>query len=1033
MKRRYVILALLLLLVGVGGKVLDHFLSISSLPPPPLPTVRRDAMQFEAAAPEVIDPSKSLRLAIGSLGLPDDTQNARLGDLILTELTSTRGLELVERREMDLVLREAELSLSGIVRAKDAVHAGRLLHADWFLLGTLSTAANNSNAIVARIVDAHTGIMRDIQVFQNQSSTQLAAQLAGFVKDCRHGAGISNPHEYLAIGTFSDVSVNNRLPNLPSQLGAQLAAAYRGSHVTVLEREHMDTLFKEAELDLAGLADDSGGGLLPKLQSAFWLVNGYYQSYERGGFQVELSMRVQRIFGSGTNFAIRAAAGDSLFAIVKSNLDAVLAKPSTLRVPTRVTEIKSQIFAGNELAGIKDPSSPVPPMPVFDFVEPARSIIQRNLDQAIQAYQTALLLDPTNRQARVGLGFCLSNPLIVRLNDARELYRQVMEGGVRDHWGNLAQNLLVATFIDGIASSGFTSMSLEEKVHWWNRAASQSTNQSAAEFYKAKARDAERDLAIRQDTGTNVEALAEERLLQKLHDNIPSTRYMADFLKVFGTDSATGVERLNALLPRIKAAASNSYPCALASLVTFQTDTNSPVISEFESVLDWYIEHPQAVPKVLTTTFWSYARETAYGWTITNKDYDLSIKILKARMRFDPPPVGGFGYNGDDEDVNKMSLGFLYLATQKWNEALGIFESWSNCPVYMGNSGLWGGPFTLIRTSKTANYCRKQLGLAETQDPREFELQDTGLCFCEPRDDDSALLTSGTFATTTDSLWLGKPGRLIRFTFDLRTNLVVDLPVDAPAPTTALCFGPAKVWVGTGAGLVEYDKATGQCRVLTETNGLLMNYVAALKLIGDTLWMGFGRGGGGGIGKLDLASGRFISFAGSILNGDTGSRTSRGTVRSLAAGPGGDLYAMTPDAGVIRHRMAADDWQTLPSLDGDYCLASDSDHLLAGGRRNYNYKAGDFGVFTFDFKGDKWKAFPRMVQFPSQTVSTICVDGNNLWVGGMGYVVLLDPTNEKVLRFSYIRCRQVDRIEVGRGYIWAQFDRHLYRASLHDN
>jgi len=48
----------------------------------------------------------------------------------------------------------------------------------------------------------------------------------------------------------------------------------------------------------------------------------------------------------------------------------------------------------------------------------------------------------------------------------------------------------------------------------------------------------------------------------------------------------------------------------------------------------------------------------------------------------------------------------------------------------------------------------------------------------------------------------------------------------------------------------------------------------------------------------------------------------------------------------------------------------------------------------------------------------------------MGFIVLPDPANENVLRFSCITCRHVDRIEVGGGYVGAQFDRHLFRAPL---
>jgi hypothetical protein len=65
-------------------------------------------------------------------------------------------------------------------------------------------------------------------------------------------------------------------------------------------------------------------------------------------------------------------------------------------------------------------------------------------------------------------------------------------------------------------------------------------------------------------------------------------------------------------------------------------------------------------------------------------------------------------------------------------------------------------------------------------------------------------------------------------------------------------------------------------------------------------------------------------------------------------------------------------------------------------------------------------------------VSALTLDDTDLWVGGMGYIALVDPKENRVRKFAYIRARQVDQIQVGGGYVWAQFDGHLYRAPLAD-
>src|SRR2546422_265700 len=69
-------------------------------------------------APVSIPLSRSIRLAVGSLGLATDSQNLELADLLTAELSAARGLELVDRASLDKVLREMEMNLSGLVRAK---------------------------------------------------------------------------------------------------------------------------------------------------------------------------------------------------------------------------------------------------------------------------------------------------------------------------------------------------------------------------------------------------------------------------------------------------------------------------------------------------------------------------------------------------------------------------------------------------------------------------------------------------------------------------------------------------------------------------------------------------------------------------------------------------------------------------------------------------------------------------------------------------------------------------------------------------
>ena len=339
--------------------------------------------------------------------------------------------------------------------------------------------------------------------------------------------------------------------------------------------------------------------------------------------------------------------------------------------------------------------------------------------------------------------------------------------------------------------------------------------------------------------------------------------------------------------------------------------------------------------------------------------------------------------------------------------------------------------------------------------------------------------------TDDDGLWVGIDGRLLHLDFDLRTNLDVQLPVDNAVPITALCLTLSKVWIGTrGAGLVEYDKASHQCRRLTETNGLVMDDLASLEANGDSLWIGYGGSTGGGLGLLDLRSEKLTSFMPSLnpgLSPRTGEDPPRDEINSLVAGDDGDILASA--GGVVRQFHAAHDvWGTLPMVTFQRvgCFSAVSGHLVEGGgiimteieisskptrtsptnqitktrlivsneeehritesfktNKVYQwislYSSGNIKprgtVAIQNLRDHRWEIVQDPDGIPNPP-TTMTLDGNNLWVGGEGAIALVDLTSGKVRKFSHISAESVDRIQIGGGYVWAQFDWHLYRAPL---
>ena len=115
------------------------------------------------------------------------------------------------------------------------------------------------------------------------------------------------------------------------------------------------------------------------------------------------------------------------------------------------------------------------------------------------------------------------------------------------------------------------------------------------------------------------------------------------------------------------------------------------------------------------------------------------------------------------------------------------------------------------------------------------------------------------------------------------------------------------------------------------------------------------------------------------------------------------------------------------------CLAADAEHLYCGHFAQVNLpRTGSFGVNVVYLHDGQCRPLNITGPFLPESVSALATDGNDLWVGGMGYIALIDPTRLQVKRFTNIHAESVEKIQVGGGYVWAQFNGYLYRAPLGD-
>jgi hypothetical protein len=479
------------------------------------------------------------------------------------------------------------------------------------------------------------------------------------------------------------------------------------------------------------------------------------------------------------------------------------------------------------------------------------------------------------------------------------------------------------------------------------------------------------------------------------------------------------------------------------------------------------IDNPKRI--LAPEQFWNKIRWSVYDWCLEKTNYPLAVQLLEGERR-----AGAEGYV-DYDDQEKIKLAYVYMATARWQDALNIFESFGNRPVKATADGVWGAAFKPILTDKLATRCRQQLGMVTAVDARVLDMGKPIFCMHTP----------STFVPDENGVWIGVGGQLYHLDFDLKTNLVVQLPVDNSVPITALCVTTSNVWIGTrGAGLIDFDKATHQCRRLTEADGLLMNDLSSLELAGDSLWIGYGGATGGGLGRLDLLSQKFISFMPSLnanVTTQTGETPAREPISKIIALNNEELLLFVP--GRIRQfQLTRGIWGTYPNKAGEWVSAFSADSMWlveAGGNplteiviqdkpkrgsstkeinktnlvltyaksRQLSARLNDSGSSQFisstssgrlpprgslaikNLRDHLWTNLVDADGLPNPP-GALALDGNNLWVGGEGTIALVDLNEAKVKKFCRIKATGVDRMQIAGGYLWAQFDRHLYRAPL---
>lgn len=115
------------------------------------------------AAPQQVDSRPGVAVfefeeagSVGEDGLEMENLGIGLQAMLLNELRQNSALRVVERRELNRILQEAELGASGAVDPATAVEAGKLVGARYMVFGSV-TDLFGEVVLTARVVNVETG------------------------------------------------------------------------------------------------------------------------------------------------------------------------------------------------------------------------------------------------------------------------------------------------------------------------------------------------------------------------------------------------------------------------------------------------------------------------------------------------------------------------------------------------------------------------------------------------------------------------------------------------------------------------------------------------------------------------------------------------------------------------------------------------------------------------------------------------------------------------------------------------------------
>jgi len=345
-----------------------------------------------------------------------------LEDILFLEISSQPYARLVERAALRQILKEHELNLSGLVKAENAVAAGKLIGADFLLFATA-----DAQNVAVRLIDAATGKVRLEDTVPLGKDPFLAAAA---VREKMLKALGAEPEGRITVGiaAFPNRSGTDRTDKLGLRLQELLRTRLRQeSWATILERQYPAGLLEEAELARLGLAKGHPENLPPAdlvICGTMEDASREYRADQPWEVKLDLSFRL----GKKSTQLSRVCKSNDLEGAAEEIAKAIQAFRQE-GAAGRPPEPEKDFWRRQAFYHMPRSSYAVGREPYFCGSE------REKLDarEAIRAWENLLLLNPDDPEAKLNLGVCLVSryriPLFhgtgAELDEAR---RQAMRG-----------------------------------------------------------------------------------------------------------------------------------------------------------------------------------------------------------------------------------------------------------------------------------------------------------------------------------------------------------------------------------------------------------------------------------------------------------------------------------------------------------------------------------------------------------------------------------------------------------------------------